>query len=196
MRLFRKNKRRTEDQSVDYWQSIADALTALLLAVLLVVAILILVIAGSSGWFDGAFKHGAGNVTVHDVDGGRWDDGRGGRDDNAGDERGKGSYDSDASKGSGGGAGDWNDPDPGKGEWDDPIRAAIHVTIVDAETGQTIAEDGVTFKLVSGGSALALRSYYPETVEYAEFATTKDGTFYLPQRIGAGTYYLRGLTAP
>lgn len=80
---------------------------------------------------------------------------------------------------------------------DEGIKSAVLVELVDAETGRTIKKSGVDFELYGNGEALQiLNTYYPKKVSYRIFSTTKEGIFYLPEKIMTGDYYLHQLTEP
>ena len=46
------------------------------------------------------------------------------------------------------------------------------------------------------GGLQTLHTYYPEKIEYKQYKTTKNGTFYLPEKITRGWYSFHNLTAP
>lgn len=198
---YRRKHIRSEEQ-VDYWQSIADALTALLLAVLLLVSILVLVICSNNGWLDGSFNSdGADAAQQGDAGEGNQDepesnDGEGSNGGSAGHGGNGGDWDEDASAGPGGGSGSYDDPDPGKGEYDDRIRAAVRVTVVDGETLEPVKVKGISFELLQSGNALTLSNYYPKRVDYTQFETASDGSFFLPEKVEAGSYQLASVAVP
>lgn len=92
-------------------------------------------------------------------------------------------------------------PSSGGEDWN---KAAVYVTVVDAETMRAIREPGITFELYESfddsedlhGALRYLYTYYPEKIEYKNFETTKDGTYYLPEKIQEGLYYFKEITAP
>lgn len=112
-------------------------------------------------------------------------------------------YDEDGGGGAGDGTsyyeGDYEYPyAPTSGdEWG---KAAVYATVVDAETGRAIRQEGITFELYeeqtagSGGTLRFLNTYYPEKKEYRDYSTTEDGTFYLPEKIDEGNYYFKQIT--
>ena len=56
---------------------------------------------------------------------------------------------------------------------------------------------GVDFELYESKGALQiLNTYYPDKISYRKYETREDGTFYLPEKILKGDYYLHELTAP
>lgn len=89
---------------------------------------------------------------------------------------------------------------PGDGEdtGDEPdegIKSAVYVMLVDAETGRTVKEAGVVFELYSVDNGLQiLNTYYPQRISFREYETTEAGTFYLPEKIYEGEYWLHELT--
>lgn len=78
--------------------------------------------------------------------------------------------------------------------------AAVFVTIVDAETGNTIKKSGIEFELYADkngiGGLQTLHTYYPEKIEYKKYHTNDQGIFYLPEKISYGWYSLHNLVAP
>lgn len=113
-------------------------------------------------------------------------------------------YDED---GGGGGGGDGTSYYEGDYEYpyaptngDEWGKAAVYATVIDAETGRAIREEGITFELYeeqiagSGGTLRFLNTYYPEKTEYRDYSTTGDGTFYLPEKIDEGNYYFKQIT--
>jgi len=79
-------------------------------------------------------------------------------------------------------------------------RAAVFVTVVDADSGNTIKKRGIGFELYSSkngtGGLQVLNSYYQEKIEYKVFETGDNGTFYLPEKISKGWYSLHNVAAP
>ena len=78
--------------------------------------------------------------------------------------------------------------------------AAVFVTVVDAETGNTIKKEGIEFELYADkngiGGLQTLHTYYPEKIEYKKYQTNEKGIFYLPEKITYGWYSLHNLVAP
>lgn len=167
--------------------------------------------------YDGGGYYGGGDYDYDDDDGGGYY-GAGGGGDEGGDveeytetndeggeveEYTEAEYDEDGGGGAGDGAsyyeGDYEYPyAPTSGdEWG---KAAVYATVVDAETGRAIREEGITFELYeeqiagSGGTLRFLNTYYPEKKEYRDYSTTGDGTFYLPEKIDEGNYYFKQIT--
>lgn len=101
----------------------------------------------------------------------------------------------------GGGGGDTDTTDKEENPKDeqeyDYSKAAVRVVAVDAETEQVINEEGITFDLYNGYNKLqSLYTYYPEKIEYKEFKTTSEGSFYFPEKIILGGYVLKNITEP
>ena len=74
-------------------------------------------------------------------------------------------------------------PTEGEGE---EAKAAVFITVVDEETGNAIKEEGITFELYKDikrrGGLKKLSTYYPEKIEYSNYETTENGTFFLPEK--------------
>ena len=100
--------------------------------------------------------------------------------------------------GSGGGDGGGNGGGDGPGETpDEGMKVAVYVMMVDAETDRTIKEPEVMFELYEDKGALQiLNTYYPERVAFRSYETTESGTFYFPEKLPVGSYYLHELTEP
>ncbi|PDX84211.1 hypothetical protein CGS59_07275 [Faecalibacterium prausnitzii] len=116
----------------------------------------------------------------------------GGTGDGDGDGDGNGQYDQQIIQTGGGG---------GYGE--DGIKTAVFVELIDDETERRIPEAGVRFELyrtdtthLMNGSLQTLNTYYPEKINYREYETTEEGTFYLPEKIWQGSYYFHELSEP
>ena len=79
-------------------------------------------------------------------------------------------------------------------------KAAVFVTVVDADTGNTIKKSGIEFELYVDkngiGGLQTLHTYYPTKIEYKDYETTEQGTFYLPEKITDGWYSLHNTVAP
>lgn len=110
-------------------------------------------------------------------------------------------------EGGGGGAGDGTSYYEGDYEYpyaptngDEWGKAAVYATVVDAETGRAIRQEGITFELYeeqtagAGGSIRFLNTYYPVKTEYRDYSTTEEGVFYLPEKIDEGNYYFKQIT--
>lgn len=89
---------------------------------------------------------------------------------------------------------------PGKDVKEGYDKAAVFVTIVDDDSGNIIKKSGIGFELYADkngiGGMQTLHTYYQEKIEYKKFETGDYGTFYLPEKITAGTYSLHNLNAP
>jgi len=90
-------------------------------------------------------------------------------------------------------------PRPGSQE-DGTDKAAVFVTVVDADTGNTIKKSGTEFELYAEkngiGGLQTLHTYYPNKIEYKKYETNDQGTFYLPEKITDGWYSLHNTVAP
>lgn len=99
-------------------------------------------------------------------------------------------------------------------------KAAVYVTVIDAETQRALREPDITFELyqefqgeepetdesqtgssrqqsvANDGAIRYLNTYYPQKIEYRNYMTTDQGNFYLPEKIEEGGYYFKELTAP
>lgn len=195
-------KKKKSEEGISYWQTVADALAALLLVVLLVSMLLILYLIRSPEIenvdpYLGDHFTGMEDAQFSDGDHGDGDSDETGRDkdnkdrdrDNDGDES------SDDGGGDGGGKPGLY---PEEGTVKDGFgKAAVFVQVVDAETDATIKEAGIRFELYSIKNALqVLNTYYPIKIEYREYETTEDGVFYLPEKIHPGRYSLHELNTP
>lgn len=194
-----------DQESENYWQSNTDILSALLLVVMLVAAVLILYLMDSPGDIPReytptpAYSAGAMNTPAPTPEHtGRYDDG--------------GDYDD-------GGGGETPAPTltptpevtvtptptptvylpagGGYGDEDDTDKVAVYVLITDSETGRVIPEADIGFVLYNEhGVRQTLNTYYPQRVHYTDFATTEDGVFYLPEKVLTGSYIFANLNAP
>lgn len=196
-------KQKKQSEEVSYWQTIADALAALLMVVLLILMLLVLYIVRVpddelvdnfegdhyNGYLDP--DAGAGDYGSRDYDSGQaryWEEGD--------QEEGEGkNRDVDGGGGGGGVPTDPTEETYGDGEGLD--KAAVMVMVLDAETERTIKKAGIRFELYDNREMLQiLNTYYPKKVEYRNFETTADGTFYLPEKLSLGGYALHELTTP
>ena len=79
-------------------------------------------------------------------------------------------------------------------------KTAVLVSVVDEETKNVIKKSGILFELYASkdttGGLQKLHTYYPEKIEYKQYKTTEDGTFYLPEKIKSGWYSFHNLVAP
>lgn len=199
MRLFRKKVR---DEEPNYWQSISDVMVALLLIVLLIMMLFILYMTrvpdpdlveephtsdDDDGW-------GEGGRDWEDLYHGLyWDDHGGwsnhtGRGDGSGDGRGDGNGDE---------PGEYEYELPGVGDFEGDQKAAVFVTVRDGETGHNIREAGINFELFNNRRGKnALYDYYPQKQKNESYNTTAAGSFYLPEKIGLGSWWLRQISVP
>lgn len=194
-----KSRKKRNLGEVDYWQPTSDMLISLLLILTLVISLLGLYILYIPDQILGdPWPGDADSEAVHE---GYDEEDVGFRDDD-------GNADNDAAPtpeptptptptptpypaaggGNGDGDGDYDEPDEG-------VKSAVYVMLVDADTDRTVKESGVVFELYSDDNGLQiLNTYYPLKVAYREYETTESGTFYLPEKIYPGSYYLHELT--
>lgn len=190
---FRK-KSSVENES--YWKSFTDIMAGLLLVILLVLMLLLLLLTQM-------------HEEEHEYDY-QFETTYVGEDDADYDDRYQHLYDNqyddpDEGAGGGGGGGGGID-DPGTKENDGIYvdvghdKTAVFVTVIDEETGNVIKKDGILFELYASrnaaGGLMTLHTYYPTIVEYKQYQTTADGTFFLPEKITQGAYSLHNLQAP
>lgn len=196
-------KQKKQSEEVSYWQTIADALAALLMIVLLVLMMLILYIVRTPDnefvdSFEGDHYHGfrdpdagAGDYGSRDYDSGQaryWEEGD--QEEGEGDD-----LDIDGGGGSGGTPTEPTEETHGQGDGED--KAAVYIMVLDSETERTIKKAGIRFELYDDHEMLQiLNTYYPKKVEYRNFDTTVDGVFYLPEKLNLGGYVLHELTTP
>ena len=200
--LFKKFfKRRREDEPVDYWLSMTDLMSALILIVLLIFALVLLYLVK---YHDVEYEDlVAGDTYAYDYIGDYEDE----PDDYDGDARVEedGLHEPVDTAGGGGGGGGGGTEHEHDHEYDyeypglieDTGKTAVHVTVIDAETEKAIRKSGTAFRLFrSGGNLQVLYSYYPRKTGHYQYSTTDEGNFYFPEKIPDGSYYLTGLTAP
>lgn len=190
-----RKKQKSGDES--YWKSFTDIMTGLLLIILLIMMLLLLYVTQinkeehtedyqyETQYSDGDYYFN-NNVNINDHDA---------------DEL----YDRPTQEGGGGGGGEGVD-DPGENDYEGIYndighdKTAVFVTVVDEETGNVIKKSGILFELYTGADATGglqtLHTYYPVKTEYKQYETTKDGTFFLPEKITNGWYSLHNLKAP
>ena len=187
----KKNRRLDE---VDYWQSTSDLLISLLLVLLLVILLLGLYllhipdVINVDPWPGDAIHEGT-------------DDEEGGGGGAASPTPSPTPTPTPAPTpvptptpdyGTGYGSGNYSGTEPAE-----EIKSAVYVMLVDAETGRTVKEPGVGFELYSDDNGLQiLNTYYPERLSFRDYETTESGTFFLPEKIYQGGYYLRELSEP
>ena len=91
-------------------------------------------------------------------------------------------------------------PPADSGNEDGRDKSAVFVTVVDADTGNTIKKSGTEFELYADkngiGGLQTLHTYYPKKIEYKKYTTTAHGTFYLPEKITNGWYSLHNVKPP
>lgn len=79
-------------------------------------------------------------------------------------------------------------------------KAAVMAKVVDAETGRAIEKEGIAFELYEkkskndSGVRRFLYTYYPAKIEYQNFETTEEGTFFLPEKMEQGYYSFKQIT--
>lgn len=188
-------RRLRESEPVNYWKSMVDVITVLMMVILLILMFFVLnFLANDSDkefpdndydGYDAAYDYnphdGYGEPTVtptptptpvphdHDNDGG------------------------------GGGAGETEPIETQPGEEGTELegldKAAVYAILVDEDTEQTIAIEGAVFELYTiGGAKQTLATHYPELVTYTQFKTTDGGWFYLPEKIRGGNYYFHQIS--
>ncbi len=197
--MMRKKKDHNE---INYWQSNTDLMTALVLVLLLIIMLLILYLMQIPE-NDKPEQEKGDNYNIDNEYGDEPDDPYHQPDEGDDDEEEDGEDDG---GGEGGGTDIGTDPEfkfeyplPSSSgrEWN---KAAVYATIVDEETGRAIREEGVTFELYEeqiendGGALRFLNTYYPVKIEFRNYETTKEGVFYLPEKIEEGHYYFKQIT--
>ncbi len=195
MNRFRKPGR---DGEYNFWQPATDLMTGLVFILMLLVALLGLYLLYTPSLFDAmepsteALAEEQGDIPET---GGYGELEGDGADEEEGDGYGDGE---DNEEGDDDGNGDGHDDGgDGYGPGDEGVKSAVLAELIDGETGRIVKAENVKFELhESNGSLQILHTYYPEKISYRTFATTKEGIFYLPEKIWKGTYYFRGLTAP
>lgn len=206
---MKKNRRKYDE--VNYWESMADSMVALLLCILLIALLLILYLVRIPEEENTDPDPGNSYEQYDDADDGGGNYADGSIDDEYGDEweTNVDDYDpDDGGGGNGGGGGDggddgddeeryqFEDPDPGAGEGEGTDKAAVFVQVVDEETGRTIKKKGIEFELYGANSALqVLSTYYPKKTDYMKYETDSTGVFYLPEKLALSDYYLHALSA-
>jgi len=186
MRIRKKAK--SGDES--YWKSFTDIMAGLLLVILLVLMLLMLYMSQLD-----KEQH----KEDHEYDYSEPYD-----EDDLHDEDHKADELYDRPPESGGGGGGVDDPGTSESQGVDNDyghdKAAVLVTVVDEETRKTIQKEGILFYLYNSSSAagktMSLNTYYPVKITYKSFETTKDGTFYLPEKVRYGWYTLHNMKAP
>lgn len=183
-----RRKRSSGDEG--YWKSFTDIMAGLLMVILLVLMLLLLYMTQMNK-----------NTHEHDHD---YDYSRP-YDEDDDEKRYDDMYDRPPEEGGGGGGGGGVD-DPGENDnlgVDNDYghdKAAVLVTVVDEETRKPIKKEGIQFSLynssTASGKVMELNTYYPVKVGYKLFDTTKEGNFYLPEKVRYGAYTLHNMKAP
>lgn len=194
-------KRKKQNEDVSYWQTLADALAALLMIVLLVLMLLILYIVRIPP--EELADIELGNSFLHTMPtAGAGASGYGHRPgDNTPSRYDEASHinivDIDAVEKTERDVMPTEPTIPRRGEGDGNDKAAVYVTVLDSETERTIKEAGIRFELYDSYDSLqTLKTYYPQKTEYRLFDTTADGVLYLPEKIPLGDYSFREISAP
>lgn len=191
-------KRKRNRGELNFWQPSSDLMTGLVLILILIIILLLLYLMYTPESANGDLTNGTTEST-NDYDGYGSTESAG--EGNTWNQRGD-SYDDGSGNGTneisygGGGTGIGDDVGilPG---FDEGVKSAVYVEVVDAETGKVIKKEGITFSLYSGSNELEiLNTYYPVKIAYKQYETTEDGTFYLPEKIYEGKYSLKELTVP
>lgn len=185
-----KNKKQHE--TPDYWQPSSDLMTGLVLVLILVIMLLLLYLMRIPE-FDDYNPFTSSEITESELDG---DDVESYPEELEEQEE---QQQQNAGGGGGGGGGDepHNEPNEEPGEYPESegTKSAVYVMLVDGETKKTVQEEGVQFDLRSNRGVLQiLNTYYPVKVSYRDYETTERGTFYLPEKIPLGQYFLRNIT--
>lgn len=204
MKRFKKWRRSGNNDEISYWESMTDLMSALILIVLLIFALVLLYIVRIPDFdykdlYEGdSYADYDASDHIHDYDHEDRDDDGADDDENDFDD-----YEHFTSGGGGGGGGyhDYDHEYDYEYEYPGIVngtgKTAVHVTVVDAETEKAIAFSGTEFQLFRPGSILqVLNTYYPVKTEYTKYLTTEKGEFFLPEKIPGGSYYFHELTAP
>ncbi|WP_130837080.1 MSCRAMM family protein [Lachnoclostridium sp. Marseille-P6806] len=192
--MKKRNKRHGEE--INFWQSSSDLMTALLLILLLIMILLLLYMLYTPATIEGDITNGYTDTTETGAteeksEGNSWD--QIGESENDGAGEGITNVIT-IESGGGGGNGDEEGDRPGE---DEGIKSAVYVEVVDEETKRRIRISDITFELYEKNGAMEiLNTYYPEKISYRQYATRRDGSYYLPEKVYQGNYYLRDLTAP
>lgn len=210
-----KKKKRTQEE-INFWQSNADLMIALVLVLLLIIMLLtlyLLQIPEHTQQYAEAGNSYNEDRQLGDEQDERENDSENNNDENededdssrAGNEE---KDDTEEQENGGGERGSGIGTDP-EYNYEYPLpthngedwnKAAVYATVIDEETGKAIKEQGITFELYEeqikgkGGAVRFLNTYYPEKIEYRNYETTKEGVFYLPEKIEEGNYYFKQIT--
>lgn len=191
---MRRRKRNYGEES--YWKTSTDIMAGVLLVILLILMLLLLYITqlnNGETTYSPFYDKVTSNDSEYDV-----------QPTTIHDNVASGNYNKPEKDSSGGGGGGEDDPgkdNPDVGKKDEGHdKTAVYVTVVDEETGNVIKKDGILFELYADKNAVGglqvLHTYYPDVVEYKQYQTTKNGTFYLPEKISLGWYSFHNLVAP
>lgn len=181
---MRQWKKKRGSGEIDYWETTADLLISLLLVMMMVILLLGLYVLHIPDIINEDPWPGDSTGELVDDEEGEEEEEEDDEDDNEDTEQQQVVV---TAGGEGDGDGDYDLPTEG-------IKSAVFVMLVDADTGKTVKEEGVDFELYSDDNGLQiLNTYYPEKITYRDYETTEDGTFYLPEKIFEGGYYLREL---
>lgn len=193
-------QKKHSDNEENFWISATDMMAGILTVVLLLLMLFILFLNMSTDEvfsFNDATEVGHYSATPDEYHHIEYDDNDDDHDHDHDDE--------DHSSGGGGGEGHTEPTQEttvsgGNGSENDPDKSAVFVTVVDADTGSTIKKAGTEFELYADkngiGGLQTLHTYYPEKIEYKQYATTAQGTFYLPEKITRGWYSLHNIVPP
>ena len=191
-----RKRRQDPDGEYNFWQPATDMMSGLVFVLILIIALLgLYLLSDYTGYEEAPSSSEAASSSRENTDDGHgswYHDDSHGNGDGDGSGSGDGQYDQQIIQTSGGG---------GSGE--DGIKTAVFVELIDDETERRIPEAGVRFELYrtdnthqQTGSLQTLNTYYPEKINYREFETTEEGTFYLPEKIWQGSYYFHELSEP
>lgn len=195
--------RKKDDREYNYWQPATDMMAALVFVLLLVIALLVLYLLYDTPRYtredtvsrEYAADDGGTDREDDDGDDDEEDGGGGGGSQETTEEETETETEIEEETtafAAGGGYGYGYGPG-----FDEGIKSAVFVELVDAETEKVIKEAGVDFELYESNGALQiLNTYYPRKISYRQFATMDNGTFYLPEKIYQGSYYFHELTEP
>lgn len=210
-------KRKKAQGEIDFWRSNADLMAALALVLLLIIMLLLLyviqILEETERYADAGDSYNVDSELGDQQDAGYHDPETedheaddGGNAEGKNEEENDDSGEDDGNGGGGSGTGIGTDPEYNyeyplpthNGE--DWNKAAVYATVVDEETGKAIRKSGITFELYEeqvkgdGGALRFLNTYYPKKIEYRNYETTKEGVFYLPEKIEEGNYYFKQIT--
>lgn len=180
---------------VDYWQSMADVLSVILLSFILLLMLVSLVWVSSEEQKDTHTGDGKTDIVtmipIPSFDtGGKKDDTPAG---------GGGVQNGSAGQGEGTGKkGDFDIAQPviEVPQIEEESLAAVKVRVIDEETKKEIKVKGISFQLFTSQKSMkTLYSYYPQKMTFQSFETTDQGEFYLPEKLALGDYYFKNVVA-